>query len=47
MPTAAVEIILLPMLKTRWKAIMLQIHGLIREHPPKEDIMYEISTENL
>jgi hypothetical protein len=35
MPIAAVKIIQFPMLKIRWTTIMLQIHSLIREHPPK------------
>jgi len=46
-PIAAVKIIKLPVLKIRWNTIMLETHRLIREHPPSEDILYEISTEVL
>jgi hypothetical protein len=47
MPIAAVKIIQIHVLKIRWNTIMLQIHRLIREHPPKEDILNEICIENL
>jgi hypothetical protein len=47
MPIAVVKIIQLHFLKIRRNSIMLQILRLIREFHQKEDILCEISTENL